>query len=68
MKPLRWERTGFPAKSVCAGWHLMRGLDHLGTVFADGSWFCVAQDLRCNYVGSQPLAAQALLRAAGVEQ
>ena len=66
----RWERNGFPVGSHVAGWHLFSvpGGGHLGTVYVDGSWFTTREFQFVHHqVGSQPLAAQALLRAAGVE-
>lgn len=62
---IHWRRNGWPADSSAAGWHLFCGTKYIGTVFVDGSWN------RFGYGGtvemhSQPLAAQALLRAAGL--
>lgn len=68
--PVYWANNGL-APTNAAGWQL-RTLDgeHLGTVFLDGSWYCLAPGALGagdHEAGSQPLAAQALLRAAGVE-
>lgn len=75
MKPadVRWQRNPWNSRSNSAGWDLytVGQPNHLGTVFADGSWYAVGghgatrDGVVC--AGSQPLAAQALLRAAGVE-
>lgn len=66
MKPrIHWRRNVWPAASSTAGWQLFLGKEHLGTVFVDGSWYCA--NAGCDHEsGSQPLAAQALLRAAGL--
>ena len=57
-----WRRNGW-VRNYAAGWHLLSSIgEHLGTVFADGSWYCVVPDIGDYRAGSQPLAAQALLR------
>lgn len=62
-----WHRNAWNG-ALCGGWQLRdENGAHLGTVFADGSWYCITPDTGSNAAGSQPLAAQALLRAAGVE-
>lgn len=70
MKPkIKWVNNGM-AGTYAAGWQLRTGDgEHLGTVFLDGSWYCLRcwRDTGDHEAGSQPLAAQALLRAAGVE-
>ena len=66
MKPaLEWRQNGWPAYSSAAGWQLFRGEEHLGTVFVDGRWYWAGGGYD-HGGGSQPLAAQALLRAAGL--
>ena len=68
MKPrAHWVNNGM-AHTIAAGWQLRTwDGEHLGTVFIDGSWYCRRNDSGDFHEGSQPLAAQALLRAAGVE-
>lgn len=67
MKPrVYWVNNG--CTGTAAGWQLrLQDGGHLGTVFVDGAWYCNTNAQACDRPGSQPLAAQALLRAAGVE-
>lgn len=64
---IEWRRNGWACRTA-AGWQLFNAQGtHLGTVFLDGAWYCNRPDTGDHAAGSQPLAAQALLRAAGVE-
>lgn len=64
---ISWRRTEGDVGPVL-GWRLFYGEGtHLGTVFVDGSWYCAVAAEADHAAGSQPLAAQALLRAAGVK-
>lgn len=67
MKPrVEWVRRPVAAHHPAAGWELVVDGIFVGHVWLDGS-FTDAKTCWEVPCGSQPLAAQALLRAAGVE-
>ena len=61
---IEWRRNGLQGSNA-AGWQLRVNGQHVGTVYADGDWY--TRYGIYERAGSQPLAAQALLRAAEVK-
>lgn len=64
---VQWVRRDEPAHAPTAGWNLLLNGVYRGVVWLDGS-YTGPRDGICRHLGSQPLAAHALLRAAGVER
>ena len=66
---VEWRRNVFKFPMSAAGWHLLLNGEHVGTVYSDGDWYAeCSTEMDYERAGSQPLAAQALLRAVGVSQ